>query len=249
MRYCIHLAYNGTRFHGWQKQPNAQSVQSCVEDSLQKIIRESIEIIGAGRTDSGVHASCYYAHVDIDQPFSIQDIVYKLNKMLPSDIVIYEMFEVSADFHARFSALWRTYTYTLSLKKNPFTQETAWYYPYPLDIQRMNLAARVLFDYVDFSSFSKLHTDVLNNNCTVTHACWNSVEDTLVFTITANRFLRNMVRAITGTLIDVGRGTITIQQFREIIESKNRQNAGTSIPAHGLCLVDVGYDWQLFRNI
>lgn len=248
MRYCIHLAYNGTRFHGWQKQPNAVSVQSCIEENMSKITGEPIELVGAGRTDSGVHASNYYAHFDISHPIATQDIQYKVNKMLPADIVIYRIFEVPDEFHARFSALWRTYTYTLNTQKNPFTQEIAWQYPYPLNIEAMNTAAHILLNYTDFTSFSKLHTDVTNNNCTITQAQWTQINDCLLFTITANRFLRNMVRAITGTLIDVGRGNTSIEAFCRIIESKNRQNAGTSIPAHGLCLIDIGYDWENHGN-
>lgn len=247
MRYCIHLAYNGTRFHGWQIQPNALSIQASIEECLSKIIGETIEIVGAGRTDSGVHASNYYAHVDFTHEIDCNDLQYKLNKMLSHDIVIFKIVRVSTDFHARFSALWRTYTYTLSTQKNPFMQETAWLYPYPLDIEAMNTAAALLLNYTDFTSFSKLHTDVNNNNCTINQAHWKQTDTCLIFTITANRFLRNMVRAITGTLIDVGKGKTSIQEFCTIIESKNRQNAGTSIPAHGLCLVDIGYEWEEYN--
>jgi tRNA pseudouridine38-40 synthase len=222
-------------------------VQACIEECLSKIIGESIEIIGAGRTDTGVHASNYYAHVDITHEINCTDVQYKLNKMLSHDIVIYTIFKVNNEFHARFSALWRTYTYTLSLQKNPFLQETTWLYSYPLNIEAMNNAAALLQTYTDFTSFSKLHTDVNNNNCTITYAKWEQKGDLLIFTITANRFLRNMVRAITGTLIDVGRGKTSIPEFCTIIESKNRQNAGTSIPALGLCLVDIGYEWEHYK--
>lgn len=241
MRYCISLAYNGTRFNGWQIQPNAISVQETIEKELSKVLQEQISLVGAGRTDTGVHASCYYAHFDINQQFDTKDIVYKLNKMLPPDIVIYSLNEVSNEYHARFGAKSRTYIYTLTTIKNPFAIETAWLYPYKIDLDIMNKAAAVLMNYIDFTSFSKLHTDVANNNCTITFAKWEQVGNTITFTITANRFLRNMVRSITGTLLDVGQGKITIEDFEKIIESKNRQNAGQSIPAHGLCLVDIGY--------
>jgi tRNA pseudouridine38-40 synthase len=241
MRFCISLAYNGTRYNGWQIQPNAVSVQETIEKELSKVLQEQISLVGAGRTDTGVHASCYFAHFDINQQFDTKDIVYKLNKMLPPDIVINSIHEVSNEYHARFGAKSRTYIYTLTTVKNPFTIETAWLYPYKIDLELMNKAAAVLMNYMDFTSFSKLHTDVANNNCTITSAKWEQVGNTITFTITANRFLRNMVRSITGTLLDVGQGKITIEDFEKIIESKNRQNAGQSIPAHGLCLVDISY--------
>lgn len=242
MRYFINLAYNGTRFCGWQIQPNAVSIQEIIQKELSKILQQSIEIVGAGRTDSGVHAKQYYAHFDIEQPIDTIDITYKLNRMIGNDIVIYSIFEVPKELHARFSAKTRTYTYTITKKKNPFLQETALYIPYNLDVALMNKASELLFQYSDFTSFSKLHTDVNTNNCAIYRAEWTEVDDLIIFTITANRFLRNMVRAIVGTMLEIGQSRITIQQFSEIIESKNRQNAGMSIPPQGLCLVDIEYE-------
>ena len=241
MRFCIHLAYNGTRYNGWQVQPHSPSVQEAIQTVLSKLLGEEVSIVGAGRTDTGVHASDYYAHFDTEQSFSLRDTLYKMNRMLPGDIVIYSLTEVSSDFHARFSAQQRTYTYTITQIKNPFSLDTELYYPTPLDVEKMNQAALYLIGTKDFTSFSKLHTDVTNNMCTVTHAQWEHVGNKLIFTISANRFLRNMVRSIVGTLIDVGRGKISIENFEEILSSKNRQNAGQSIDACGLCLCRIEY--------
>ncbi len=241
MRYFIHLAYNGTRFCGWQIQPHSPSVQETIEKNLSKILGESISIVGAGRTDSGVHASCYYAHFETTKEFDLQDITYKLNRILPYDIVIYNIYEVTDDLHARFSALSRTYTYTITNIKNPFANETEYYYHTQLDVEAMNAACTYLIGEKDFTSFSKLHTDVNNNICTVTEARWEQNGTKLIFTISANRFLRNMVRSIVGTMLDIGKGKISTNDFVKIIESKNRQNAGQSIPACGLSLCNIIY--------
>lgn len=241
MRYFIHLAYNGTRFCGWQVQPHSPSIQETICSVLSKLLGGTIDLTGAGRTDSGVHASCYYAHFETEKEISVQDLKYKLNRMLPNDIVVFEVFPVKADLHARFSATSRTYTYTITSVKNPFAIETEYYFPIKLDVEKMNAAAELLLGTQDFTSFSKLHTDVNNNICTVTHAKWEIVEDKIIFTISANRFLRNMVRSIVGTLIEVGKGQITIDDFSKIIESKDRQNAGQSIPACGLTLSGIEY--------
>ena len=189
MRYFIHLAYNGTRFCGWQIQPHSPSVQETIEKNLSKILGESISIVGAGRTDSGVHASCYYAHFETTKEFDLQDITYKLNRILPYDIVIYNIYEVTDDLHARFSALSRTYTYTITNIKNPFANETEYYYHTQLDVEAMNAACTYLIGEKDFTSFSKLHTDVNNNICTVTEARWEQNGTKLIFTISANRFI------------------------------------------------------------
>lgn len=247
MRICIHLAYNGTRYNGWQVQPHSPSVQDAIQTVLSKLLGEPISIVGAGRTDTGVHASDYYAHFDTEQTISLRDTLYKMNRMLPNDIVIYSLTEVSTDFHARFSATQRTYTYTITQIKNPFSIETELYYPSPLDVEKMNDAALQLIGTKDFTSFSKLHTDVSNNMCTVTHAQWEQVGNRLIFTISANRFLRNMVRSIVGTLIDVGRGKISADDFMNVISSKNRQNAGQSIDACGLCLCKIEYPANCFE--
>lgn len=241
MRFCIHLAYNGTRYNGWQVQPHSPSVQDAIQSVLSKLLGEEISIVGAGRTDTGVHASDYYAHFDTEKSVSEQNLLYKMNRMLPEDIVIFSVTAVSNDFHARFSAQQRTYTYTITQIKNPFSLETELYYPTPLDMEKMNEAAKYLIGTQDFTSFSKLHTDVNNNICTVTHAQWEQNGNTLIFTISANRFLRNMVRSIVGTLIDVGREKISVEGFVEILSSKNRQNAGQSISACGLCLCKIDY--------
>lgn len=241
MRYFIHLAYNGTRFCGWQIQPNSPSIQETIEDVMSTLLNEKISIVGAGRTDSGVHASNYYAHFETNKDFLEQQLQYKMNRMLPYDIVIYKIYAVPDDMHARFSATSRTYTYTITKKKNPFNTETEYYVPTPLNIFLMNDACSQLIGTKDFTSFSKLHTDVNNNICTITQAKWQESDDKLIFTITANRFLRNMVRSIVGTLIDVGKEKISTTDFIRIIESKNRQNAGQSIPACGLCLTEICY--------
>lgn len=244
MRYFIHLAYNGTRFCGWQIQPNAPSVQETIEQALTKLLGETISIVGAGRTDSGVHASDYYAHFETEKLFDCKDITYKLNRILPYDIVISDIFPVKDDLHARFSAKLRTYTYTITTKKNPFAAETEYYLPIQLDITKMNQACEILLGTKDFTSFSKLHTDVNNNICTITKTNWEQQGNKLIFTISANRFLRNMVRSIVGTLIDVGRGKISIADFDAIIQCKDRQKAGVSIPACGLSLCAIEYDFQ-----
>ena len=241
MRYFIHMAYNGTRYCGWQIQPNALSVQGDLNDALSRILGETVETVGAGRTDSGVHASCFYAHFDTDKTLNLQDVVYKLNRILSHDIVIYDVFPVADDLHARFSALSRTYTYTITKVKNPFAFETEFYVPQKINVDAMNSACGLLIGTHDFTSFSKLHTDVKNNICTVTKAHWEENDRQIIFTITANRFLRNMVRSIVGTLLDIGRGKISESQFADIIASKNRQNAGQSIPACGLILCDIEY--------
>lgn len=244
MRYFIHLAYNGTRFCGWQIQPNAPSVQETIEQALTKLLGENCSIVGAGRTDSGVHASDYYAHFETEKSIDCKDIVYKLNRILPYDIVIFDIFLVHNDLHARFSAQKRTYTYTITTKKNPFNAETEYYYPVQLNIEKMNAACEYLIGTKDFTSFSKLHTDVNNNICTITEANWKQDDNKLIFKISANRFLRNMVRSIVGTLIDVGRGKIQIEDIDTVIQCKDRQKAGVSIPACGLSLCAIEYDFQ-----
>lgn len=241
MRYFIHLAYNGTRFCGWQIQPKSPSIQESIEDVMSTLLNEKISIVGAGRTDSGVHASNYYAHFETNAEFSEEQLRYKMNRMLPYDIVIYQIYAVPDDMHARFSATSRTYTYTITKKKNPFNAETEYYVPTQLNVHAMNESCKQLIGTKDFTSFSKLHTDVNNNICTITLAEWHETDDKLIFTISANRFLRNMVRSIVGTLIDVGKEKISQTDFVNIIESKNRQNAGQSIPACGLCLTEIRY--------
>ncbi len=241
-RYFIHLSYNGKSYHGWQFQQNALSVQEVVNEKLTTILREPVNVVGAGRTDTGVHASYYIAHFDLTVEIRDKNkLVNGLNKMFPVDIAVYDIFKVDEKMNARFSALSRTYEYRISRVKNPFVSDFAWYLKVPLDIEKMNLAANVLFEYHDFTSFSKLGTQVATNNCKIYLAEWNQSTDMLIFRIKADRFLRNMVRAIVGTLIEIGSGKTTIEEFREIIEKKDRCSAGFSVPAHGLFLTHIEY--------
>lgn len=242
MRYFIKFSYKGTHYHGWQIQPNDISVQSVLTDAMSLVFRFPVELTGAGRTDAGVHALGMIAHFDTSEPITEPaKMVYKLNSLLPQDISVEDIFEVEETLHARFSAKSRTYKYYVSTKKSPFDDEFAARLTFPLDEYLMNQAAKVLFEYEDFTSFSKVHTDVKTNNCKIYHANWDRQGDYLVFTIKADRFLRNMVRAIVGTLIEVGKGAITIEEFRKIIESKNRCAAGMSVPAKGLFFVEAEY--------
>lgn len=243
MRYFIEMAYDGTDFHGWQIQPNANSVQQTMNDALQKVLRREVYIVGAGRTDTGVHADYFVAHFDTpEQIDDIEKVVFKLNAVLPDSIAIYTMQLVDDDLHSRFSAISRTYHYRLSFQKTPFDHTTTYRPYFTPDFEAMNEAAKLLLEVTDFTSFSKLHTDTKNNDCNVTKALW--VEQSTgnwYFEIKANRFLRNMVRAIVGTLFDVGRGKISKKQFADIIAAKNRCEAATSAPARGLSLVDIEY--------
>jgi tRNA pseudouridine38-40 synthase len=248
LRYFIHLAYNGTRFHGWQIQPNATSVQENLNKVFSILLQSDINLTGAGRTDTGVHAREMYAHFDYEASFDIPILVHKLNSFLSKDIVIYDIIPVHDDAHSRFDATKRTYEYHIHQFKNPFLDELSWYFHQPLDIDLMNQASQLLFNYTDFECFSKVNTDVNTFDCTIFEAYWTRGEakqenDHLVFTISANRFLRNMVRSIVGTLINVGLHKITLNDFTKIIESKSREKAGFSVPAHGLYLTKIKYDY------
>lgn len=241
-RYFTELSFKGTHYHGWQVQPNALSVQEVLETTFSTFMRQKIEVTGAGRTDTGVHASFYVAHFDADSlPFAPADLVEKLNRFLPNDIALKSIREVGPEMHARFSATRRTYKYFISRVKDPFTLDTSYQYLWPLDVDAMNQAAEVLPGWEDFTSFSKLHTDVKTNNCRVTEAFWKEEGTQLVFTISADRFLRNMVRAIVGTLLEVGRGKLTRDGLIAILEKKDRGEAGTSVPPQGLFLTDIQY--------
>ena len=241
-RYFITLSYNGKNYHGWQVQPNGSSVQETLERALSTILRTEISIVGAGRTDTGVHAKMMIAHFDTDVKFDTNELPRRLNCFLPADIAIQKIEQVADDLHARFSATKRSYEYHLVTEKCVFSTETAYFYPGALDFEAMNEAAAKLFGYIDFTSFSKLHTDVKTNNCTIYEARWEQVSPShWVFHISADRFLRNMVRAIVGTLLMVGTKKITVDGFCKIIESKDRCKAGTSAPAHGLYLTNVIY--------
>jgi tRNA pseudouridine38-40 synthase len=247
MRYFIYLAYDGTRYHGWQIQPNGISVQQTLMQALATFLRREVEVTGAGRTDAGVHARLMVAHFDYDSPLDGAAVTDKLNRLLPPDISVYKVVPVRPEAHARFDATWRTYHYFVSTSKDPFNRHYAWRLFQTPDFERMNEAARTLFDYTDFTSFSKLHTDVKTNNCRIMQAEWTQVGPTeWRFTIQADRFLRNMVRAVVGTLMEVGRGKMTVEGFRRVIEARDRCSAGTSVPGHALFLVDVGYPDELF---
>ena len=247
MRYFITLSYDGARYHGWQIQPNGISVQEVLNKSLSTLLRQPVEVTGAGRTDAGVNASMMVAHFDTATSIP-SNLDYKLNKFLPSDIAIHSIEEVSPDAHARFSAISRTYHYYVITEKSPF-EPYAYRYPQPLDFNLMNKAAELLYQYNDFTSFSKLHTDVKTNNCKITLAHWQQVSPIKwEFTITANRFLRNMVRAVVGTLIEVGRGRMTLEQFRAVVAGKSRSDAGESMPGNALFLADVKYDNSIIKE-
>ena len=243
MRYFIKFSYNGTNYHGWQSQPNAVTVQETLSKAVSTILNSQIELMGAGRTDTGVHAKIMYAHFDTEAPIQVENVVHKLNSFLPKDIAIYDIILVDDQAHARFDAKKRTYEYHIHNTKDPFLTDLSWYYNAKLDTNAMNEAAKLLLFHTDFECFSKVNTDVNTFNCKVTLAQWVQVENKLIFTISADRFLRNMVRAIVGTLINVGLHKITIDQFKSILESKNRSEAGFSVPAHGLYLTEVVYDY------
>ena len=241
MRYFIELSYKGTAYHGWQKQPDANSIQEEINKALSTILQEDIDIVGAGRTDAGVHAAQMFAHFDTARELN-DKYIYKLNSILPNDIVIRSLNSVDNEKHARFDAIKRSYEYRIWLGRNPFLLDTTWQlYQQKLDISAMNKAAKLLLEYEDFECFSKVKTDVNTFNCKIVHAEWKQEGKALTFYISANRFLRNMVRAIVGTLIEVGQGRKTVEDFRKVIESKKRSEAGLSVPAQGLFLTEVIY--------
>lgn len=247
-RYFIYISYDGTAYHGWQIQPNGDSIQENVMKALSTILRENIEITGAGRTDAGVNATEMPAHFDTEAEIAdTAQLTDKLNRLLPKDISIIRIVKVRPDAHARFDATSRTYKYYITTVKDPFYGRYKYRIFCPLDFDKMNEAAAILKEYTDFTSFSRLHTDVKTNNCDVSHAMWTRTDnENWTFTITADRFLRNMVRAIVGTLVDVGRGKISIKQFREIIEKKDRGAAGSSAPGNALFLYNVSYPEDIF---
>lgn len=244
MRYFLKLSYNGAPFHGWQVQPNAVSVQSTIEEALSTVLRENISIVGAGRTDTGVNARQMYAHFDYDKEIpDFGKLINSLNRLVGKDIAIYDIIKVADDAHARFDATARTYKYFVTHQKSPFLYPLSWHCPQRLDYEKMNEACEVLKRHIDFTSFSKLHTDVKTNNCRIDYAHWQKEGEMMVFTITADRFLRNMVRAVVGTLVEVGRGKISIDEFEQIILRKDRCSAGTSMPPQALFLWKVDYDY------
>ncbi len=249
LRYFIELSYKGTNYHGWQVQPNAVSIQELLNKALTTIFRTSINVVGAGRTDTGVHAEQLFAHVDFDKAIKTEKISYKLNSLLPNDIVVEKIIKTTENAHARFDATSRSYEYRIFLGRNPFLIETTLQFNNKkLNVVKMNEAAKFLITYTNFQCFSKSNSNVKTYTCVVRRAEWIQKDKMLIFYITADRFLRNMVRAIVGTLIEVGEGKITIEDFKEIIESKNRCKAGTSVPAQGLFLTQVIYPKTIFKH-
>lgn len=245
-RYFIYLSYNGANYCGWQTQPNGITVQESIEKALSIILRTPTPIVGAGRTDSGVHARTMVAHFDSAEELDKEFVTEKLNRILPWEIAIHRLVEVKSDAHARFDATSRQYRYYVTTEKNPFQHEFKYKIQFQPDIEAMNVCAKILFDYIDFTSFSKLHTDVKTNNCTIMQAEWERQGNDYIFAIRANRFLRNMVRSIVGTLLEAGRGKLNPEGMRNIIEAKNRSKAGTSAPGHALFLEDITYPSEIF---
>lgn len=243
-RFFIELSFNGTLYHGWQVQQNAVSVQELLNKALQTIFRQVIETTGCGRTDAGVHATQLYAHADLPlAPQAIDAAIRSLNALLPHDIAVKQIIPLHETAHARFDATSRSYQYHVHFNKDPFKNGFSWMLRDVPDLDLMNQAAAIIMEYTDFSCFSKSHTQVKTNNCKITRAEWVQEGDTIVFHISADRFLRNMVRAIVGTLMLVGRKEIKVEAVREIVESKNRSNAGASVPACGLYLTEVIYPY------
>ena len=250
MRYFADIEFDGTAYSGWQIQPHSPSVQQTMEEALALFLRQKVDITGAGRTDAGVHASQMIAHFDLNAPQDCDWMVHKLNGILPGDIAVHDVFPVKPDAHARFDAISRTYKYYVTLEKSAFNRNFSWYLVNEPDFELMNIAAKILLSTVDFTSFSKLHTDTKTNDCRVSEAFWEKLPDgRWVFTITADRFLRNMVRAIVGTLMEVGRQKMTVDEFGAVIMCKDRCAAGDSAPAQGLFLHKIDYPEDIFIKV
>ncbi|GHV53369.1 tRNA pseudouridine synthase A [Bacteroidia bacterium] len=248
-RYFIYLGYNGAKYCGWQVQPNGITVQQVLEEALATLLRSAVPVVGAGRTDTGVHARMMVAHFDREEAVGgLPLLAGKLNRLLPKDIAIDRIVEVNEEAHARFSAVSRTYHYYVATQKSPFNYDSACRLYFQPDFGAMNEACRLLLEHTDFTSFSKLHTDVKTNNCRISSAEWTDEGGGVwKFSVTADRFLRNMVRAIVGTLLEVGRGKLSADGFRQVIEAKDRGQAGTSAPAHALFLEDIRYPEEVFQ--
>ena len=246
IRYFLKLAYKGTAYHGWQIQENAHTVQAEINEKISTLLGEQINVVGCGRTDAGVHAREFYAHFEVEKPIKWKpaDFVFKLNRFLPRDIAVYLLKEVPNDLHARFSATSRTYRYYISQRKDPFSHDLSMEYTGHLNLEAMQEAASYLNDYTDFTSFSKLHTQTTTNNCSIKEAFWTNENNYLIFTITADRFLRNMVRAIVGTLLEIGKGKMKAADIKAVIEARDRSLAGFSVPAQGLFLEQVSYPYS-----
>ncbi len=247
-RYFLKIAYEGSIYCGWQIQPNASTVQQKLQETMQLFCHLVGDTLGCGRTDTGVHAKEFYLHFDCNTPIENEaEFVYKLNRVLPESIAVFKLLKVGSEAHCRFDAESRTYEYYILQKKNPFIKN-AWYNAAELNLDVMNEGCKLLMQYEDFTSFSKTNTQVFTNNCHITQAHWEQKGDLLVFTIQANRFLRNMVRAVVGSLVDLGKGKYDINHFKSIIESKNRSKAGVSVPAQGLFLTQVNYPINYFES-
>ena len=245
MRYFLELEYFGKGYHGWQRQPNALSVQEVVEQSLSTLLQQNTEIFGAGRTDSGVHARQIFAHFDAEVELE-ENFIFRMNALLPQDIAVKELFKVTPEAHARFDAVSRSYEYHIVTRKDVFTTDAAYYIHKELDLEKMKQAANILMNYTSFKCFSRSRTDVFTYNCTIKKAEWEQQEEKLIFHITADRFLRNMVRAIVGTLLQIGQGKLEVEEMHRIIKSEDRSNAGASVPAHGLYLTRIIYPKGIF---
>jgi len=241
VRYFIELSYDGSGYHGWQQQSNADTVQGVLTNCVSTYLRKEVKLTGCGRTDTGVHANQFFAHFDVDSEIDESQASFNLNNMLPKDIAIQRIFEVADDLHARFSPLSRTYHYFIHQKKNPFIREHSYYFTGQLDLDKMNEGCQMLFEFKDFTSFSKVNTDTKTNDCEIMEARWELSSNGIVFIVKANRFLRNMVRALVGTMIDVGTEKISVSEFSDVIESKDRGKAGRSVPGHGLFLQAVEF--------
>lgn len=251
-RYFIQLSYNGTSYHGWQIQDNTpKTIQQQLNEALSTVLNETIETTGCGRTDTGVHAKDYYAHFDalnVDLISAKAKWVYKINSVLPADIALKNIIKVNNEASSRFDATSRTYEYLITTVKDPFLIDKAYFFSNELNIDLMNKACKCLFDYIDFSCFSKSNTQTFTNNCKIMKAEWERRGELIVFTIQADRFLRNMVRAIVGTMMDIGKGKMTLEEFKQVIESKNRSEAGFSVPASGLYLLNITYPENYFND-
>jgi tRNA pseudouridine38-40 synthase len=249
-RYFIFISYKGTSYHGWQVQPNSVTVQKILDNALNVVLGEQISTIGAGRTDTGVHAMIFCAHFDSISPdlSTTDNLIFKLNRFLPEDISVNSIRKVRPDANARYSAISRTYKYYISRIKDPFSETSSWFLHGSINIDSMNEACRLLVDHSDFTSFSKLHSNVKNNICRIYKADWEEVKNTLVFTIKADRFLRNMVRAIVGTMVEIGFGKMNLRELDEIILAMDRCRAGKSAPAKGLFLADIEYPEEIFLS-
>lgn len=250
-RYFLRLSYNGANYKGWQTQKNGQTVQSTLNHALNLLLKEEINVVGCGRTDTGVHAINYFAHFDSARTSTFDEpnaFVRRINRILPKDTAVYEILTVLSDANARFSAISRTYEYRITRTRNPFMDNLSLFYDGALDVSLMNQGAKTIMEYSDFQAFSKVHTQVTTYHCKIIESQWQEDKDILLFRITADRFLRNMVRAIVGTLLDLGKHKISLSELRTIIESKDRSNAGMSVPAKGLFLLQVTYPPEIFMR-